>query len=91
MVSLKRRLISASILFSSIVILSPHMMAQAQDKPPETTEPRKQNHPLISGEDLRDLISDNTVTGRHDTGMAYSEWHAPDGRVYGHNNHVMNE
>jgi hypothetical protein len=48
-------------------------------------------HPLVKEENLRDLISDNTVTGRHDTGMAYSEWHAPDGRVYGHNNYVANE
>jgi hypothetical protein len=49
------------------------------------------SHALIGGEDLRELISDNTVTGRHDTGMPYSEWHAPDGQVYGHNNHVSNE
>lgn len=46
---------------------------------------------LIGGEELRQIISDNTVTGRHDTGMPYSEWHAPDGRVLGHNNHDPNE
>jgi hypothetical protein len=40
----------------------------------------------VSGEDLRNLLSDATVTGRHDDGMPYSEWHAPDGRVFGHNN-----
>jgi hypothetical protein len=41
----------------------------------------------VAGEALRSIISGNTVTGRHDTGMPYSEWHAPDGRVFGHNNH----
>jgi hypothetical protein len=45
----------------------------------------------LSGSELRKLISDSTVTGRHDTGMPYSEWHAPDGRVLGHNNRVANE
>jgi hypothetical protein len=46
---------------------------------------------VMGGEELRAMISDNTVTGRHDTGMPYSEWHAPDGRVLGHNNHDANE
>ena len=45
----------------------------------------------VSGAELRQIISDNTVTGRHDNGMPYSEWHAPDGRVLGHNNRVANE
>jgi hypothetical protein len=40
----------------------------------------------MSGEELRALLSDATLTGNHDNGMPYSEWHAPDGRVYGHNN-----
>jgi hypothetical protein len=40
----------------------------------------------VNGADLRKLLSGNTVTGRHDDGMPYSEWHAPDGRVFGHNN-----
>jgi hypothetical protein len=40
----------------------------------------------VSGAELRALLSGNTVTGRHDDGMPYSEWHAPDGRVFGHNN-----
>jgi hypothetical protein len=46
---------------------------------------------MLSGEELRRMISDNTVTGRHDTGMPYSEWHAPTGQVYGHNNREPNE
>lgn len=40
----------------------------------------------ISGAELREVLSGNTVTGRHDSGMPYSEFHAPDGRVFGHNN-----
>jgi hypothetical protein len=45
----------------------------------------------VVGSALRVLISDSTVTGRHDTGMPYSEWHAPDGRVLGHNNRIAND
>jgi hypothetical protein len=40
---------------------------------------------------LRVMISGNTITGRHDDGMPYSEWHAPDGRVFGHNNRKPND
>jgi hypothetical protein len=40
----------------------------------------------MTGAELRAALSGNTVTGRHDDGMPYSEWHAPDGRVFGHNN-----
>ena len=47
--------------------------------------------PVIEGEALRQILSDNTVTGQHDTGMPYSEWHAPDGRVFGHNNREPND
>lgn len=42
--------------------------------------------PVLDGRELRELLSGNTVTGRHDGGMPYSEYHAPDGRVFGHNN-----
>ena len=45
----------------------------------------------LTGAELRALVSGHTVTGRHDTGMPYSEWHAPTGQVYGHNNHQANE
>jgi hypothetical protein len=45
----------------------------------------------LSGVELRAMISGATVTGRHDTGMPYSEWHAPSGQVYGHNNHDPND
>jgi hypothetical protein len=46
---------------------------------------QERNTPL-TGEEIRALISNNTVTGRHDDGVPFSEWHAPDGRVLGHNN-----
>jgi hypothetical protein len=46
---------------------------------------------MLRGEALRQLVSGHTVTGRHDTGMPYSEWHAPTGQVYGHNNREPNE
>jgi hypothetical protein len=55
--------------------------------PASATDDRR----TLSGEELRRIISDNTVTGRHDTGMPYSEWHAPTGQVYGHNNREPNE
>ncbi|MGL5115352.1 MAG: hypothetical protein ACRC7C_08510 [Beijerinckiaceae bacterium] len=45
------------------------------------------NRPVVSGEEMRRILSGNTMSGRHDTGMPFSEWHAPDGRVFGHNNH----
>jgi hypothetical protein len=41
---------------------------------------------VLPGPELREVLSGNTVTGRHDNGMPYSEFHAPDGRVLGHNN-----
>ncbi len=46
----------------------------------------QERNQALSGEDIRALISGNTVTGRHDDGVPFSEWHAPDGRVLGHNN-----
>jgi len=42
----------------------------------------------VTGEALQREITGNTLSGRHTTGMPYSEYHAPDGRIYGHNNHV---
>jgi opacity protein-like surface antigen len=41
---------------------------------------------LLSAEEVQTLLSGNTITGRYSNGNAYSEWHAPDGRVYGQNN-----
>lgn len=42
----------------------------------------------LSGEELAREITGNTLTGIHSSGMPYSEYHAPDGRIYGQNNNV---
>lgn len=42
----------------------------------------------VTGDELQREITGNTLTGRHASGMPYSEYHAPDGRIYGHNNNV---
>jgi hypothetical protein len=34
---------------------------------------------------IRALVEDVTITGRYNNGDSYSEYHAPDGRVLGHN------
>jgi hypothetical protein len=54
---------------------------------PVTTARASDDGGWMNGGDLRRMISGNTMTGRHDvTGMPYSEYHLPDGRVFGHNN-----
>ncbi len=55
-----------------------------------TAQATDQRGPMRA-EALRAMISGHTVTGRHDTGMPYSEWHAPTGQVYGHNNREPND
>jgi hypothetical protein len=45
----------------------------------------------MNDEELRELVTDRTISGSHDNGMPYSEWHAPSGQVYGHNNFQQNE
>lgn len=42
----------------------------------------------VTGDELQREVTGQTLTGRHATGMPYSEYHSPDGRIYGHNNHV---
>lgn len=42
----------------------------------------------VTGDDLQREITGNTLSGRHASGMQFSEYHSPDGRIYGHNNHV---
>jgi hypothetical protein len=44
----------------------------------------------IGAAELRQLITDSTVTGRYDNGEPYSEYHAADGRALGHNNREPN-
>jgi hypothetical protein len=45
----------------------------------------------VSASELRALVQDVTITGQYDTGEAYSEYHAPDGRVLGHNRRSANQ
>lgn len=42
----------------------------------------------VRGAALAREITGNTLSGRHASGMPYSEFHSPDGRIYGHNNNV---
>lgn len=58
------------------------LAAGAEDQPREAPAPRQ-----VTGEELRREVTGNTLSGRHSSGMPYSEYHAPDGRVFGHNNH----
>jgi hypothetical protein len=51
----------------------------------------KANDAWIPASDLRAIVTDTTITGHYNNGDPYSEYHAPDGRVFGHNNHVPNE
>lgn len=44
----------------------------------------------VSGADLVRELSDNTLTG-YNGSLWFSEYHAPDGRVFGHNGSVRNE
>lgn len=59
---------------------------QAADDP----APQDMPAPLtqVTGAELQREIVGNTLSGRHASGMTYSEFHAPDGRIYGHNNKV---
>jgi hypothetical protein len=41
---------------------------------------------LMSAAEVVELLSGNTLTGRYSNGNPYSEYHSPDGLVYGHNN-----
>lgn len=44
----------------------------------------------LSGEEIRALFEGNTVAGRYGNGPPFSEYHHRDGRVTGHNRHVLN-
>jgi hypothetical protein len=45
----------------------------------------------LPADELRTVITGNTITGRYDNGEPYSEYHAPDGRALGHNNREPND
>ena len=40
----------------------------------------------LSGDQLRAEVTGNTLTGFNTSGVVFSEFHAPDGRILGHNN-----
>jgi hypothetical protein len=40
----------------------------------------------LSGNQIRDEVSGHTLSGMHTGGVVFSEYHAPDGRVFGFNN-----
>src|SRR5215210_3594563 len=42
----------------------------------------------LSGDQLRAEVTGNTLTGFNTSGVVFSEYHAPDGRILGHNNGV---
>lgn len=44
----------------------------------------------LSGEAIRQLFEGNTVSGRYNNGLPFSEFHHKDGRATGHNRHVPN-
>lgn len=60
-------------------------LAHAADDPAQQEMPTVKR---VTGDELQREITGNTLTGRHASGMPYSEFHAPDGRIYGHNNNV---
>lgn len=39
----------------------------------------------VTGGELQAEIAGNTLTGFHDSGLSFTEYHAPDGRVFGYN------
>ena len=42
----------------------------------------------LGPDQLREEIAGNTLSGFNTSGVVFSEYHAPDGRVFGHNNGV---
>lgn len=68
----------------SILLVALPAMAAEDAAPQEMPSPLRQ----VTGEELRNEVPGNTLTGRHASGMTYSEFHSPDGRIYGHNNRV---
>ncbi|CAN7498839.1 hypothetical protein [Bosea sp. LjRoot237] len=44
----------------------------------------------LTGQEIRKLFEGNTVAGRYNNGLPFSEYHHQDGRATGHNRHVTN-
>lgn len=53
--------------------------------------PALADDPVLTEDELKAEISGHTLTGFNTSGVRFSEWHAPDGRVLGHNNGVPNQ
>ena len=49
------------------------------------SEPLAKPPVSVTEETLREIIPGSTYSGRHDSGMPFSEYHLPDGRIFGHN------
>jgi len=75
------------------LLLAAHVRAQ-QPEPPQRgagqaipiPQPLPEGLHALDGDELRELVTGNTIYGEHDNGMPYSEFHSPDGRIFGHNN-----
>jgi hypothetical protein len=50
------------------------------------TPARAADEDVMSAAEVVELLTGNTLTGRYNNGTPYSEYHAPNGVVYGHNN-----
>jgi hypothetical protein len=61
--------------------------AQDTQEEPEPYDPRRdEGLKLLTHDELLREVPGNTLSGSHDNGMPYSEFHSPDGRILGHNN-----
>lgn len=67
---------------AAFFLLAATTVAIAAEDQPTPPTPRQ-----LTGEELRREVPGRTISGRHFNGMRFSEYHAPDGRVLGHNNH----
>ena len=67
-----------------LLLLAAALMLQAATNSPAKAAER------LSGEDIRRVFEGNTVSGRYNNGMPFSEYHHADGRASGHNRHVPN-
>jgi hypothetical protein len=52
--------------------------------------PAQATDATVPKSEVRALVEDVTITGRYNNGDLYSEYHAPDGRVLGHNRRKVN-
>ncbi len=71
----------ACLIAAMVLCAAPGAAAQTEPRPLPLPRP-----PVpLNEQQLRDEVPGNTFSGRHDSGMEFSEYHAPDGRIFGHN------